>query len=52
MYPSVFPAARGAEAAPPRLLGLASALADDSGCSDLLLPFPILDQAAFLFRGR
>jgi len=47
MYPSVFPAARGAEAAPPRLLGLASALADDPDCSDLLPPFPMLDQAAF-----
>ncbi|KAF8735730.1 hypothetical protein HU200_014445 [Digitaria exilis] len=28
MYPSVFPVARGAEEPPPRLLGLASALAD------------------------
>ncbi|KAF8687503.1 hypothetical protein HU200_043199 [Digitaria exilis] len=50
MYPSVFPVARGAEAPPPRLLGLASALADDPGCSDLLPPFPVLDQAAFLLR--
>jgi len=50
MYPSVFPAARGPEAAPPRLLGLASALADDPDCSDLLPPFPVLDQAAFLLR--
>ncbi|RCV22721.1 hypothetical protein SEVIR_4G255900v4 [Setaria viridis] len=50
MYPSVFPAAMGPEAAPPRLLGLASALADDPGCSDLLPPFPVLDQAAFLLR--
>ena len=32
---SVFP--------PPRLLGLTSALADDPRCSDLLVPFPILD---------
>jgi hypothetical protein len=50
MYPSVFPAAKGAEAAPPRLLGLASALADDPDRSDLLPPFPVLDQAAFLLR--
>jgi hypothetical protein len=50
MYPSVFPAASGPEAAPPRLLGLASALADDPDCSDLLPPFPVLDQAAFLLR--
>ncbi|WVZ78664.1 hypothetical protein U9M48_026343 [Paspalum notatum var. saurae] len=50
MYPSVFPAARGPEAAPPRLLGLASALADDPACSDLLPPFPVPDQAAFLLR--
>ncbi|CAN6193075.1 unnamed protein product [Urochloa humidicola] len=50
MYPSVFPAAGGPEAAPPRLLGLASALADDPDCSDLLPPLPVLDQAAFLLR--
>uniref|UniRef100_A0A1E5VHR6 Protein CHLOROPLAST IMPORT APPARATUS 2 n=1 Tax=Dichanthelium oligosanthes TaxID=888268 RepID=A0A1E5VHR6_9POAL len=50
MYPSVFPAARGPKAVPPRLLGLASALADDPDCSDLLPPFPVLDQAAFLLR--
>ncbi|KAJ1260705.1 hypothetical protein BS78_10G252900 [Paspalum vaginatum] len=50
MYPSVFPAARGPEATPPRLLGLASALADDPACSDLLPPFPVPDQAAFLLR--
>jgi hypothetical protein len=37
MYPSVFLIARGG-AAPRRLLGLASALADDSSCSDLLPP--------------
>lgn len=55
MYPSVFPVARGfggPEAAPPpRLLGLASALADDPSCSDLLPPFPVPGgQAAFLLR--
>lgn len=50
MYPSVFPAARGPQAAPPSLLGLASALADDPACSDLLPPFPVPDQAAFLLR--
>ncbi|CAL5041019.1 unnamed protein product [Urochloa decumbens] len=50
MYPSVFPAAGGPEAVPPRLLGLASALADDPDCSDLLPALPVLDQAAFLLR--
>ncbi|XP_066375513.1 protein CHLOROPLAST IMPORT APPARATUS 2-like isoform X2 [Miscanthus floridulus] len=55
MYPSVFPVARGKgateAAAPPRLLGLASALADDPSCSDLLPPFPVPGgQAAFLLR--
>jgi hypothetical protein len=54
MYPSVFPVARGkgsTEAAPPCLLGLASALADDPACSDLLPPFPVPGgQAAFLLR--
>lgn len=50
MYPSVFPVAVGG-AAPRRLLGLASALADDSSCSDLLPPFPVPDgHAAFLLR--
>ncbi|PWZ18517.1 Protein CHLOROPLAST IMPORT APPARATUS 2 [Zea mays] len=54
MYPSVFPVARGwggPEAAPPRLLGLASALGDDPSCSDLLPPFPVPGgHAAFLLR--
>ncbi|GJN39219.1 hypothetical protein PR202_gb28323 [Eleusine coracana subsp. coracana] len=50
MYPSVFSAATGPETAPPRLLGLASALADDPDCSDLLPPFPVLGHAAFLLR--
>ncbi|KAL6873867.1 hypothetical protein ACP4OV_013949 [Aristida adscensionis] len=50
MYPSVFPAARGPGTAPPRLLGLASALADDPACSDLLPPLPVLGHAAFLLR--
>ncbi|KAL6603246.1 hypothetical protein ACP70R_043607 [Stipagrostis hirtigluma subsp. patula] len=50
MYPSVFPATKGPEAAPRRLLGLASALADDPSCSDLLPPFPVLGHAAFLLR--
>ncbi|KXG20763.1 protein CHLOROPLAST IMPORT APPARATUS 2 [Sorghum bicolor] len=55
MYPSVFPVAKGfggLEAPPPpRLLGLASALADDPSCSDLLPPFPVPGgQAAFLLR--
>ncbi|TVU07738.1 hypothetical protein EJB05_41107, partial [Eragrostis curvula] len=50
MYPSVFPVAKCPETAPPRLLGLASALADDPGCSDLLPPFPVLGHAAFLLR--
>ena len=47
MYPSVFPAAGHA---PPRLLGLASALADDASCADLLPPFPVLGNAACLLR--
>ncbi|CAD6335538.1 unnamed protein product [Miscanthus lutarioriparius] len=55
MYPSVFPVARGKgatdAAAPPRLLGLASALADDPSYSDLLPPFPVPGgEAAFLLR--
>ncbi|KAK3131192.1 hypothetical protein QOZ80_6BG0503270 [Eleusine coracana subsp. coracana] len=50
MYPSVFSAAKGPDTAPPRLLGLASALADDPDCSDLLPPFPVLGHAAFLLR--
>jgi hypothetical protein len=50
MYHSVFPVAKGPETAPPRLLGLASALADDPDCSDLLPPFPVLGHAAFLLR--
>jgi hypothetical protein len=50
MYPSVFPVAKGLETAPPRLLGLASALADDPDSSDLLPPFPVLGHAAFLLR--
>uniref|UniRef100_A0ACD5Z729 Uncharacterized protein n=1 Tax=Avena sativa TaxID=4498 RepID=A0ACD5Z729_AVESA len=49
MYPSVFPAtAAGAHS--PRLLGLASALADDPSCADLLPPFPVLGNAACLLR--
>ncbi|KAG2562228.1 hypothetical protein PVAP13_8KG252602 [Panicum virgatum] len=36
MYPSVFPAATGPEAAPPRLCGLA----DDLDCFDLLRRSP------------
>jgi len=47
MYPSIFHTAMGSEAAPPRLLGLISTLANDPDCSDLLPPFPMLDQAAF-----
>jgi hypothetical protein len=44
------PVARGG-AAPRRLLGLASALADDSSCSDLLPQFPVPSgHAAFLLR--
>uniref|UniRef100_A0A0D9WTR0 CCT domain-containing protein n=1 Tax=Leersia perrieri TaxID=77586 RepID=A0A0D9WTR0_9ORYZ len=39
MYPTVFPVA--GKTAPPRLLGLASALADDPSSSDLLPPFPV-----------
>uniref|UniRef100_A0A0E0LF70 CCT domain-containing protein n=1 Tax=Oryza punctata TaxID=4537 RepID=A0A0E0LF70_ORYPU len=53
MYPSVFPVSKGcAETAPPRLLGLATALADDPSCSDLLPPFPVLGNgsAAYLLR--
>ncbi|XP_062229717.1 protein CHLOROPLAST IMPORT APPARATUS 2-like isoform X2 [Phragmites australis] len=50
MYPSVFPVAKGLETAPPRLLGLASAVADNPACSDLLPPFPVLSHAAFLLR--
>ncbi|XP_037458780.1 protein CHLOROPLAST IMPORT APPARATUS 2-like [Triticum dicoccoides] len=42
MYPSVFPAAPPS----PRLLGLASALADDPSRADLLPPFPVLGNAA------
>ncbi|XP_020148948.1 protein CHLOROPLAST IMPORT APPARATUS 2 [Aegilops tauschii subsp. strangulata] len=49
MYPSVFPA--GDRAPPsPRLLGLASALADDPSRVDLLPPFPVLGNAACLLR--
>nr|BAJ97301.1 predicted protein [Hordeum vulgare subsp. vulgare] len=49
MYPSVFPA--GDRAPPsPRLLGLASALADDPSRADLLPPFPVLGNAACLLR--
>jgi hypothetical protein len=40
LLPSVFPAVKGLEAAPPRLVGLASALADDPDCCDLLSAFP------------
>ncbi|XP_062234237.1 protein CHLOROPLAST IMPORT APPARATUS 2-like isoform X2 [Phragmites australis] len=50
MYPSVFTVTKGPETAPPRLLGLASALADNPTCSDLLPPFPVLGHAAFLLR--
>ncbi|KAF0918830.1 hypothetical protein E2562_026202 [Oryza meyeriana var. granulata] len=52
MYPSVFPVSKGPETARPRLLGLASALADDPSCSDLLPPFPVLGNgsAACLLR--
>jgi hypothetical protein len=39
-----------AEAKPPCLLGLTSALADDSNCSNLFPLFPVLDQAAFLLH--
>ncbi|KAK1611844.1 hypothetical protein QYE76_035517 [Lolium multiflorum] len=48
MYPSVFPASPGGHS--PRLLGLASALADDAACADLLPPFPVLGNAACLLR--
>ncbi|KAM0898009.1 hypothetical protein ACQ4PT_022200 [Festuca glaucescens] len=48
MYPSVFPAAAvGGGGHTPRLLGLASALADDPSCADLL---PVLGNAACLLR--
>ncbi|KAM0866848.1 hypothetical protein ACQ4PT_042388 [Festuca glaucescens] len=52
MYPSVFPAAAGGVGGghTPRLLGLASALADDAACADLLPPFPVLGNAACLLR--
>lgn len=52
MYPSVFPVIKGAGTAPPRLLGLATALADDPSSSDLLPPFPVLGNgsAAHLLR--
>ncbi|CAM0909680.1 unnamed protein product [Alopecurus aequalis] len=50
MYPSVFPAAAGGGGHSPRLLGLASALADDASCADLLPPFPVLGNAACLLR--
>lgn len=51
LYPSVFPATgEGAPGTAPRLLGLASALADDPSCSDLLPPFPVLGNAACLLR--
>jgi hypothetical protein len=43
MYPSVFPVAKGPETAPPWLLGLASALANNPGRSNLLPPFPAGD---------
>ncbi|XP_040380942.1 protein CHLOROPLAST IMPORT APPARATUS 2-like [Oryza brachyantha] len=46
MYPSVFAVSKGPETAPPRLLGLASALADDPSCSDLLPPFPVLSNGS------
>ena len=46
----VFAIARGPKAAPPRLLGHASALDDDPYCSDPLPSFPVLDQAMFLLR--
>uniref|UniRef100_A0ACD5UHK1 Uncharacterized protein n=1 Tax=Avena sativa TaxID=4498 RepID=A0ACD5UHK1_AVESA len=51
MYPSVFPTPAGAGGGhTPRLLGLASALADDPSCADLLPPFPVLGNAACLLR--
>ncbi|XP_051198963.1 protein CHLOROPLAST IMPORT APPARATUS 2-like [Lolium perenne] len=51
MYPSVFPAAAAAGGGhTTRLLGLASALADDAACADLLPPFPVLGNAACLLR--